>query len=121
MANRDRSRSPNRAGGPTGTRHGSVVEQYDHQYDHYDEYGYGSHPGPGPPAHSGEPVVGNEAEIIVAHRDQCHYAEMIEKRIKAESGLSSVDMLFLHTPSSLNMTLNVLFERSVTCIVRHLH
>lgn len=67
---RDRSRSPTRVGGgrpmggPTGTRHGSVIPQMN-QYD--DPYAYG---GPPPPPVPNEPVIGNEAEIIVINRDQ---------------------------------------------------
>ena len=72
--NRDRSRSPNRIpvgpstrpmGGPTGTRHGSIIPQMTH--DPYPPYG-------GPPSAVAppplEPVIGNEAEIIVVNRDQ---------------------------------------------------
>jgi hypothetical protein len=41
------------------------------------------------------------------------YAELIERRIRREIGIEHVDMLFLHSPSSLNLTLNDLYERFV--------
>lgn len=54
-----------------------------------------------------------DSSRVTVTLDDRPYAEMIEKRIKAETGLSYIDMLFLHSPSSLNMTLNDLYERSV--------
>ncbi|CAG2114067.1 unnamed protein product [Medioppia subpectinata] len=113
--NRDRSRSPTRGsmgggggGGPTGTRHGAPVPHMN-QYD--DPYGYNQGPPPPqqPPPTDG--ATGNECEIIVVSKEQWGYADMIEKRLKQETGLRYVDMLFLHTPGSLSLTLNDLFER----------
>ena len=70
LNNRERSRSPTRMGvtggramgGPTGTRHGSMIPM---SHDPYPPYGAAA--GPPPPV---EPVVGNEAEIIVIDRSQ---------------------------------------------------
>jgi hypothetical protein len=58
---RDRSRSPlprGPTGGPTGTRHGTVLPNMSQFDDHY------GHP---PPP---QPVVGNDAEIIVINKEQ---------------------------------------------------
>ncbi|CAG2181315.1 unnamed protein product, partial [Oppiella nova] len=93
-------------GGPTGTRHGSMIPNMNQYMG--DEYPPYQAP---PPMPSTEPVVGNEIEIIVVSKEQWGYADMIEKRIKQESGIRFIDMLFLHSPASLNLTLNDLFAR----------
>ena len=56
----------------------------------------------------------NEIEIIVISKDQWQYAEMIEQRIRREIGIRAIDILFLHAPQHISMTLNDLFERCVT-------
>ncbi|XP_054159436.1 nuclear receptor coactivator 5-like [Oppia nitens] len=116
---RDRSRSPmsgrggggRPTGGPTGTRHGARVPNMNNRYDDRNQFGPPSLQQLPPPQMPDEPIVGNEAEIIVVERDQWSYADMIEKRVKSETGIQYCDMLFLHTPDSLNMTLNDLFDR----------
>ncbi|KAI1290294.1 Heterogeneous nuclear ribonucleoprotein C-like 1 [Halotydeus destructor] len=101
---RDRSRSPMRRGHPPGPA--------------YDQYG------PPPPGQYGEPPIPygepaapppapptNDAEIIVMHKDQWAFGEMIEKKLRHETGIQFVDLLFLHSPEHINMTLNDLFQR----------
>lgn len=53
----------------------------------------------------------NEIEIIVINKDQWRYAEMIEQKIRQETGIRLIDILFLHAPQHIAMTLNDLFER----------
>ena len=53
----------------------------------------------------------NEIEIIVINKDQWCYAEMIEQKIRQETGIRLIDILFLHAPQHIAMTLNDLFER----------
>ena len=72
------------------------------------------HPGPGleiPPPPPLPEGPGNDIEIIVVNREQWRYAEMIEKRLKEETPVKFIDLLFLHSPQHISMTLNDLFER----------
>ena len=39
------------------------------------------------------------------------YAEMIERRFREETPIEYIDLLFLHSPQHISMTLNDLFER----------
>lgn len=42
------------------------------------------------------------------------FAEMVERKIRQETGIKFIDILFLHSPQHISMTLNDLFERLVT-------
>lgn len=53
----------------------------------------------------------NDVEIIVINREQWSYGEAVEKRLKEQAGIPRVDMLFLHSPQHISMTLNDLFDR----------
>ena len=53
----------------------------------------------------------NDVEIIVIDREQWAYGEAVEKRLKDQAGIPRVDMLFLHSPQHISMTLNDLFDR----------
>jgi hypothetical protein len=55
--------------------------------------------------------VPNDVEIIVIDREQWAYGETVEKRLKDQAGIPRVDMLFLHSPQHISMTLNDLFDR----------
>lgn len=63
-------------------------------------------PGVGP-----EVEQANEIEIIVISKDQWRYAELVEQKIRQETGIRLIDILFLHAPQHISMTLNDLFER----------
>lgn len=41
------------------------------------------------------------------------FAEMVERKIRQETGIKFIDILFLHSPQHISMTLNDLFERLV--------
>lgn len=68
----------------------------------------GGGPTVGPPAVEDQ---ANEIEIIVINKDQWQYAEMIERKIRQETAIRLIDILFLHAPQHIAMTLNDLFER----------
>jgi len=67
--------------------------------------------GSGHPTPSAGPVAANDVEIIVVSRNQWHYGELIESKIRNFTPIKRVDMLFLHSPEAISMTLNDLFER----------
>lgn len=67
--------------------------------------------GPGLGGPSNESPEYNDLEIIVVENEQRAYSEMIESRLRAQTTLPSIDMLILHNPASLTLTLNDLFER----------
>lgn len=67
--------------------------------------------GSGHPTPSTGPVAANDVEIIVVSRNQWHYGELVESKIRNFTPIKRVDMLFLHSPEAISMTLNDLFER----------
>ncbi|XP_074599707.1 nuclear receptor coactivator protein neosin [Brevipalpus obovatus] len=85
------------------------------------KYGPQFGPGPGPGYRSGDmppgppppppDLPGNDVEIIVVSKDQWGYAEMIERRLRDDSPIKFIDLLFLRSPRDISMTLNDLFER----------
>ncbi|RWS25345.1 hypothetical protein B4U80_08212 [Leptotrombidium deliense] len=95
--NRERSRSPMRNAQSLASMPSSASS-----------YGAPTAIQSGPPP---QLTPGNDIEIIVVNKDQWAYAEMIEKRLRQESTIKYIDLLFLHSPQHLVMTLNDLFER----------
>lgn len=66
---------------------------------------------PPPPQVAPGSVPVNDIEIIVINKDQWAYAEMVERRLRSETDIKLIDILFLHSPQLIQMTLSDLFER----------
>jgi len=90
---------------------GQAMGMMSQQIPHQNEIQHQSDQPQHPPQQHPPQQQSNDVEIIVINRDQWGYGEVVEKRLKEQAGIPRVDMLFLHSPQHISMTLNDLFDR----------